>query len=56
MKTPKVSCVTVTTGRVDLLKKAIHCYVYQTYKNRELVILAQGNFDRIKLYVDSLDL
>ena len=52
--TPKISCVTVTTGRVDLLKKAIHCYAYQTYKNRELVILAQSNIEQIRPYVDSL--
>lgn len=52
--TPKISCVTVTTGRVDLVKKAVHCYAYQTYKNRELVILAQGNFEQIKHHVDSL--
>ena len=53
-KAPKISCVTVTTGRVDLLKKAVHCYIYQTYKNRELVILAQGNLEKIRHYVDSL--
>lgn len=55
---PKISCVTVTTGRVDLVKKAIHCYVYQTYKNKELVILSQGSEEenkQIESYVNSLE-
>jgi hypothetical protein len=56
-QTPKVSCVTVTTGRVNLIKKAIHCYLYQTYKNRELVILSQGTEEenrQIESHVRSL--
>jgi glycosyltransferase involved in cell wall biosynthesis len=54
---PKISCVTVTTGRVDLIKKAIHCYTYQTYKNKELVVLSQGEDDEnnaIRQHIESL--
>lgn len=42
-KFPKISCVTVTAGRVELLKKSIYCYTKQTYPNKELVIVSQGN-------------
>jgi glycosyltransferase involved in cell wall biosynthesis len=38
----KVSCVTVTKGRFDLLKKSVQCYINQTYPNKELVILSQA--------------
>ena len=54
---PKISCVTVTTGRVELIKKAIRCYAYQTYKNKELIVLSQGNVDEnnaIRYYISSL--
>lgn len=40
---PKISCVTVTTGRVDHVKNSTQCYLSQTYPNRELVILSQGD-------------
>jgi len=38
----KVSCVTVTMGRFDLLEKSVQCYINQTYPNKELVILSQA--------------
>ena len=40
---PKVSCVTVTTGRLEQLYQAVRCYVQQTYTEKELVIVSQGN-------------
>lgn len=39
---PKISCVTTSIGRFELLKKSIRCYQQQTYPNRELIILCQG--------------
>lgn len=39
---PKVSCLTVTTGRLEHIKRAVHCYLIQTYPNREMVLLSQG--------------
>lgn len=39
---PKISCVMVTTGRVECIKRSVQCYLAQTYKNKELVILSQG--------------
>jgi glycosyltransferase involved in cell wall biosynthesis len=45
----KVSCVMVTTGRQDLIKKSIACYARQTYKNKELVIVCQGTDEHNQL-------
>jgi glycosyltransferase involved in cell wall biosynthesis len=40
--TPKISCVMVTRGKTNLIKKSIDCYFNQTYPNKELVILSQA--------------
>lgn len=40
---PVVSCVMVTCGRPDLVKKSIACYLSQTYPNKQLVVASQGN-------------
>ena len=40
---PKVSCLTVTLDRLELLKEAIRCYCEQTYAQRELVIVTDGS-------------
>jgi glycosyltransferase involved in cell wall biosynthesis len=42
-KTPLITCVCVTKNRFHLLQSAIHCYLRQTYPNKNLVILSQGN-------------
>jgi len=57
LKFPKISCLTVTNGRYDLLKKSIYCYTQQTYKNRELIVVSQGNAEtnaKIRNHIDSL--
>lgn len=40
---PMISCLTVTFNRLVLLKEAIRCYCEQTYPNRELIIVTDGN-------------
>ena len=40
---PKISCLTATLNRLALLKQSIRCYCDQTYPNRELVIITEGN-------------
>lgn len=40
--TPTITCVVVTKGRVSMLVKAINCYLSQTYKNKNMVIVSQG--------------
>lgn len=42
---PKVSCLMVTEGRPNHVKKSVQCFQNQTYKNKELIILSQGNDD-----------
>ena len=54
---PKVSCVTVTVGRVELIKRSIRCYMNQSYPNRNMVILTQGSPEQnaaIAAYVHTL--
>ncbi len=36
---PLISCLTVSTGRITLLKEAIGCYLAQTYPHKELVLV-----------------
>jgi len=43
---PKISCVTVTTGRDDLIGGALRCFEAQTYANKELVVVSQGTAER----------
>lgn len=40
---PLITCTVVTTGRVELVKRAVACYLSQTYHNRNMVILSQGD-------------
>lgn len=42
---PKVSCVMVTANRTHIAKRAINCFKNQTYPNKELVIVDDGNED-----------
>lgn len=39
---PTISCLTVTRGRLRLLKQAIRCYLDQTWAARELVIVTDA--------------
>lgn len=54
---PLITCTCVTKDRPQLLKKAIDYYVYQTYPNKNLVIVSQGSEESNKeneFYVQSL--
>jgi glycosyltransferase involved in cell wall biosynthesis len=58
LKFPKISCLTVTKNRFDLLKKSIYCYTQQTYKNKELVIISQSDSKvnlQIRNHIDLLN-
>jgi glycosyltransferase involved in cell wall biosynthesis len=40
---PKISCILVTApGRLEYFKRSLNCYTFQTYPNRELVIVNDG--------------
>lgn len=56
---PKISCLLVTEGRLDLTLRSVQCYQRQTYPNKELILLSQGNeevnniiFQRVKEHRD----
>ena len=54
LKLPKISCLTVTKNRFDLLIKSISCYRNQSYSNKELIIVSQSDQstnDRIRAYL-----
>lgn len=42
---PKVSCLMVTANRKKLAARAVQCFLNQTYENKELVIVDDGNED-----------
>jgi glycosyltransferase involved in cell wall biosynthesis len=43
MTLPLISCICVTRGRSNLLKRAIRCFNEQTYPNKELIILYEDD-------------
>jgi len=56
-RTPKISCLMVTTGRVDCLQRSVGCYLSQTYPNKELIVVSQGSDEvnhEIGQYLDGL--
>ena len=50
--TPKVSCLMVTANRKALCRRAVRCYLHQTYPNKELVVLNNGSEDLEDILVD----
>lgn len=50
---PLVSCLTVTADRPELMAIALRCFELQTYQNRELVVIDDGNQDLSPLFDNS---
>ncbi|HEY9078016.1 MAG TPA: glycosyltransferase [Anaerolineaceae bacterium] len=48
---PLVSCMMITKDRPRLAERAIQCFLNQTYPNRELLILDDGDDDRLEQFV-----
>jgi Glycosyl transferase family 2 len=48
---PRVSCLMVTKNRVHLAKRAIFCFLQQTYVNKELVIIDDSNNDELQAFI-----
>src|SRR5699024_3431283 len=42
---PKVSCLTVTANRRNLIRRAVRCFQNQSYPNKELVVIDDGEED-----------
>ena len=56
---PKISCLMVTHDRLSLARRAIRCFADQTYPERELVIVTDGDLRyrrALACYVDHLGL
>jgi glycosyltransferase involved in cell wall biosynthesis len=54
---PLISCVMVTAGRVEHVKRSVACYLQQTYAPRDLVILSQGGENEnaaIQVFLDQV--
>jgi glycosyltransferase involved in cell wall biosynthesis len=51
---PKISCLCVTRNRVDLLRRAVNCFLHQTYPARELLVVWESDDVATKSYVGTL--
>ncbi len=52
---PLVSCLCVTQNRVPLLRRAVACFLGQTYQPRELVMLYQSDDQTTRHYLEGLN-
>jgi len=52
---PLVSCLMVTADRPQLMRRSIRCYERQTYPNRELVVVDDGETDLAPILEDLPD-
>lgn len=50
---PKVSCLTVTADRKNLMRRAVRCFKNQSYPNKELVVIDDGK-QNLQEVLDSL--
>jgi predicted acetyltransferase len=51
---PKISCLCVTNNRVEMLDRAIKCFLAQTYENKELFIVHLASDSATAKYLSSL--
>jgi hypothetical protein len=49
-----VSCVMVSRGNVEILRHSVNCFLRQTYKNAELVVILQDMSPSLRSYFDSI--
>jgi glycosyltransferase involved in cell wall biosynthesis len=54
MDLPLVSCLCITQARPDKLRRAIDCFLAQTYRNKELLILLRDGDHRTRSLVADL--
>jgi hypothetical protein len=52
---PLISCLCVTRARVTLLRRAVRCFLEQSYPHRELLILFDSDDAATRQYVGTLD-
>jgi glycosyltransferase involved in cell wall biosynthesis len=51
---PLVSCVMVSRGNVEILRHSVNCFLRQTYKNIELVVILQNMSPSLRSYFGSI--
>lgn len=54
MFSPKISCLCLTANRVSYLKRAVECFVNQTYQNTELIVLYRDQDHETESFLQSL--
>ncbi len=52
---PRVSCLMVTGNRKRIARRAVKCFLDQTYPNKELVVLDDGNEDYSEIFSEIPD-
>lgn len=48
---PLISCVCITRGKPAFLKRAVLCFLFQTYMNKELVIIFEDDDESTKSFL-----
>lgn len=51
---PLISCLCVTRNKVELISRAIDCFLAQTYPNKELIIIYEDNDNNIKNFLSKV--
>lgn len=54
-KPPLISCLMVTRDRPDLARRAIHCFRQQTYPQKELIVIDDGEKKSLEDWVENLN-
>ena len=52
---PLISCLCVTRNRVPMLRRAVNCFLDQTYSSRELVVLYESDDSATRDYLAALN-
>ena len=52
---PRVSCLMVTRNRFFLARRSVRCFEQQRYENRELIVIDDGEDDRLEKWINELD-
>ncbi|SHN36113.1 glycosyltransferase family 2 protein [Mucilaginibacter sp. OK098] len=55
-KTPLISCLCITKNKLQLLQRAVKCFLNQSYPNKELIVLFEDGNDAVLEYSKSLNL
>lgn len=54
-ESPRISCLMVTRNRAEMARQAVRCFQGQTYSDRELVIVDDGEEESLQQLVEECD-